>query len=112
MKAKEVQITRHRGDTYPITFTAKSGRESVDVAGYSAILSVSTEENPASDSYLFQITGTLDADTTTGKIHFTPTWTQANNLGEYYYDVQVTDVAGKVRTPVKGKFTFEQDITK
>lgn len=29
-----------------------------------------------------------------------------------FYDIQLTDPAGKIRTPVKGSYSVEQDITK
>ena len=36
----------------------------------------------------------------------------ANLVGDYYYDVQLTDSAGQTSTIRKGKIIFAQDITK
>jgi hypothetical protein len=34
------------------------------------------------------------------------------DVGNYFYDVQITDVVGEVFTPLIGKFKVVQDITK
>jgi hypothetical protein len=33
-------------------------------------------------------------------------------VGEFYFDIEVTDAAGYIDTPVKGRMIFNQDITK
>ena len=57
--------------------------------------------------------GVLNADPDTGKVSFTPTKEGTNLPVEtYYYDVQMTDASGNVRTIAKFKFKITQDITK
>ena len=104
-------ISRFRGDTYPIPFTAKVNGTPIDITGYAFVMSLSTKENPSAADYVWQIGGTID-DTTNGRGHFDLTEQQADQVGNFYYDVQVTDAAGKRHTPRKGRMVFTQDITK
>lgn len=47
-----------------------------------------------------------------GVVTFTPTAANTAIIGAYFYDVQLTDADGNVRTVVKNTFTITQDITK
>lgn len=110
-----INLFRRRGDTRPDKFRVKS-RETglpIDVTGYSFLLTVDPEKNPANDdNNLFQITGVItDADA--GEVKFTPTELQADQAaGIYYYDAELVDDAGDRWTFAAGTYQFTQDITK
>ncbi|MCP3685833.1 MAG: hypothetical protein GY861_24555 [bacterium] len=110
------EITWFRGDSYPFELTIKDSVTllAVDITGYSFLLTVDSTKAPVDDSTkVFEITGVLDADPTTGKVTFTPTTTNTNQVPTaYYYDVQMTDGAGNIRTIVKDVWKITQDITK
>lgn len=99
-------ITRTRGDTYPIELTLGA-----DVTGGAFLLTVDPSPRPANaDNNLFQLTGTI-TDAAGGVVQFDVSPTDADSLGRYYYDVQMT-LAGVVYTVASGSITFVQDITK
>lgn len=103
-----------RGDTVPWTFTVKDNAGvPVDITGFSFLLTVDPSPEPTtSTNNLFQLTGTI-TNPTGGVVRFSMTALQADQApNTYYYDLQMTDGAGKIRTISKGEFVFEQDITK
>ncbi len=108
-------ITRKRGDTYAnqIKVMSKSSNTAVDITGYSFVMTVDPSNAPTSSANnLFQITGVID-DATGGLVSFAPSALQADQtVGRYYYDIQMTDNSGAVRTIQTGAYIFEQDITK
>lgn len=117
-RAKTI-INMSRGDSYPIALNLScritpTTTVPFDLTGCSsALMTVNTLENPPDDTtQVFQLTGVLDADPTTGKVYFTPAATDTATVGLYYYDVQLTDAEGNVRTVAKSTFTISQDITK
>ena len=107
-------ITRSRGDTVAdkVTVTDSAGVV-VNIAGFSFLLTVNKLKEPTDTSQqLFQVTGTI-TDAPNGKVEFSPTALQTNQTpGKYYYDVQMTDGAGKIQTILFGRYTIRQDITK
>jgi hypothetical protein len=111
-------IQFYRGDSYPISLTIKdaSSGEAIDISGYSFILTVDETKNPTDDSTkVFSVDGVVDADQTTnpGKVTFTPTTVNTSIAPQkYYYDVQMTDGDGNIRTIEKNTWFIEQDITK
>lgn len=113
--SQTIAITRYRGDTFRlrITFTDADTGLPIDLTDSTLVLTVNEEERPDdSMEELFFIDGEIVAPATDGVCDFTPTETEADNLGGFYYDVQITDSAGSVRTVLNGPFTFLQDITK
>lgn len=109
-------LERFRGDTYPDVFTLKdSAGAAVDITGYSFLMSVDIDENPANaDNQVYQITGVIVGAASDGQFSFTPTAMQADQdpKGKYFYDVQMTDSGGAITTIAKGKLVYKQDITK
>ena len=109
-------ITWYRGDSFPIelTLTNKETEDPIPLNGYSFLFTVNAVENPEDDSeQIFQVIGVLDADPTTGKVSFTPTTTDTDlSVDIYYYDIQMTDGSGNIRTIAKHKFKITMDITK
>lgn len=110
-KVKIINLVRSRGDTDDIKFRMTDKKKNgLDITSNTFILSVSNEESPTGSTYVFQSTGALD-DAFDGKFSFPITGGDEDNVGIFYYDVQRT-YGGVVKTIIKGKLEFEQDITK
>lgn len=111
-----MDITRRRGDTYPDSFTLTL-RETGDYAnltGCSFLLTLDTLKNPVGVlTNVYQIVGNVP-NPANGVVQFSPTLSQADRVGYYYYDVQMTDQSGKVRTltPFGAQYVYIEDITK
>jgi hypothetical protein len=109
-----MQITRTRGDTVADSFTVTNPATGsiVNLTSCSLKLTVSTVPNPTdSTTQLFQLQGVID-DPTNGIVEFYPTSAQADNVGYFYYDIEMTDSYGRILTLVKDTYVFTQDITK
>lgn len=107
-------ITRKRGDTYADEFTIKSAATgaAINITGYTFLLTVDPTKAPTTNAAnLYQLTGTI-LDAAAGRVEFAPNSTQANQVGTFYFDVQMVDGAGRKRTIDSGKYKYEQDITK
>lgn len=107
-------IERTRGDTAPdiFTLTRKQDLAPANLAGCSAVLTLDSRENPTdSSTQVYQLVGVIP-DPLTGEIKFSPTATQADKLGHFFFDVQITDATGAVLTVAKGRYVFKQDISK
>ena len=111
--SKELEI--FRGDSFPITMTLRDSEtlEPIDLTGYSALMTVNSEQFPTDASnQLWQTAGALDADPTTGIVVFTPSTSDTDqDPGTYFYDVQITNGV-TIRTVVKSTLDIKQDITK
>jgi len=106
-------ITRTRGDTYPFTVTFRDSAGAViDLTGASFILTVNEEEDPDADELAeFSLIGVVAAPLT-GVVEFTLSESDADHVGRFFYDIQMTDVQGYIRTMMRGPFEMQQDITK
>lgn len=106
-------ITRYRGDTAPDQFTVTQDGAAVNITGYSFKLTVNSDEDPTdATNQKFSLTGTVTSGVD-GYVEFAPTALEADQApGVYYYDVQMTDGSGNIRTVAKGRYRFKQDITK
>lgn len=108
-------ITRHRGDTYAdeIAVTNSSTKTAVDITGYTFIMTVDPNKYPDdATNNIMQITGNI-TDAANGLVEFAPTVQQADIVpGIYWYDIQMTDTLGRIRTIDYGKYKVIQDITK
>jgi hypothetical protein len=102
-----------RADNDPKGFTIKdSAGAAIDITGFSFSMTVNSEKNPTINPPEFTVAGVLD-DPTNGKVSFSPLTTETDIApGTYWYDIQQTDTASKVKTLVKGKLLIIQDITK
>lgn len=108
-----MQIERTRGDSYAdeFTLTDKQTWEPVNLAGCSFLLTVDAKPEPTDTlTQKYQLVGVVSP--MDGKVLCSPTPTQANLLGTFYFDLQMTDATGKVRTVAKGTYIYTQDITK
>ena len=107
-------ITRKRGDTYADKFiiVSEEGSIVVDITGHTFLLTVDPAEAPTgSGNNIFQLTGTI-TDAVAGEVKFAPNASQSNNVGNYFYDLEMTDGSSKIRTIDAGRYTMLQDITK
>lgn len=108
-----MNIERRRGDTKPDIFEVSLTRtgEIADIRGFSFLLTLNTLQSPLDDStQVYQLVGYVEADS--GVVQFSPDTIQANQVGIFYYDVQMTDALGRVYTLISGKYIYKQDITK
>jgi hypothetical protein len=107
-------IERRRGDTAPdiFTLTEKATGDPANLAGCSAVLTVDTRENPTdATTQQYQLVGVI-SNPVDGVIKFSPSAAQADKLGTFYFDVQLTDATGAILTVSKGQYIYKQDITK
>jgi hypothetical protein len=107
-------VERIRGDTYADRFEVRNQNtgDIVNLTGCQAYLTLSTESNPTdTTNQVYQLVGVID-DPSSGIIEFSPDATQANQVGLFFYDVELIDALGVVRTLVKGTYKYIQDITK
>ena len=107
----------YRGDSYPISILIKDKATSqpIDLTGYSFLMTCDELKDPPDTStQLFQVDGVIpDQTTNPGEVIFTPSETDtAIEPGKYFYDIEMTDPSGNIRTIAKYKFTIIQDITK
>ena len=109
------EITYYRGDSYPIPFAleVESTGNPLPISGYSFTMTVNAERNPsATDTPEFAVVGSI-VDATAGEVSFTPTEANTDiDPGTYWYDVEMVDDSGNVRTIAKDKFIITMDITK
>jgi len=103
-------INRFRGDTKDLVLKLTQDKQVFDLTGFSAVLSVSSDENPATADYEFQSNAVVNA--TDGSLVFPFVAGGVDLVGDFYYDIQLTDGAGKISTIRKGKMVFSQDISK
>lgn len=109
-----IDIARARGDTFSFTFVVKeSDGTPIDVTGFSFFLTVDPAEDPPDPSgNLFTLNGVI-TDGPAGKVTFTLSAVEADQPpSDYFFDVQMVDLAAAIRTIVKGGWTVQQDITK
>lgn len=108
----EINVTRKRGDTDPDVFTVSKNRKPTNISGCTFKLSVNSLAQPVDVStQIYQLVGIV-ADPATGKVSFQPTEDQANQVGYFYYDIEMVDSYGDKQTLVWGTYKYEQDITK
>lgn len=118
----ECDIEKRRGDTKDISIRLRDSAGVVlDVSGYTSLLTINTSKTPDIDSSpqvgteVFQTSGVPNSPGTDGILRFDFALFGGSPyipVGPYFYDVQITDSAGEVFTPLIGKFTVKQDITK
>lgn len=107
-------IERTRGDTAADLLTVQNANGTVrNITGFSFVLTVNTLQNPPDVStQLYALTGTI-LDAPNGEVEFVPTAGQADQkAATYYYDIQMTDNVGRIKTIADGKYTYKQDKSK
>lgn len=112
-KPSVIDVERVRGDTYPEIFQVTIDGAAQDITGATFLLTVDPSPSPPDDTTMvFEIVGAI-VDALLGKVGFTPSVGQAGTApATYYYDLQMTESGGAVRTVAKGKWKISQDVTK
>lgn len=112
--AVSTSITMFRGDSYPIIINVRQNGVAMDLTDCTFKMTVDSLQNPPDDTtLLFELIGALSATPTDGTVEFTPTTTNTDlDVGKYYYDVEMTDSEGNIRTILKSTFSIQMDITK
>ena len=111
--ATQVDFTRKRGDTYPIALSVTDADNvPVDITGATFLLTVDPSATPTDAlANIFQSTGTI-TNALFGQVEFPISAVNADQLGQFYYDIQMTSSGGIITTLATGSVTWEQDITK
>ena len=109
------EITYYRGDSYPIPFEIvdKETGDPYPITDFTFAMTVHAEMDPLpSEAPEFTVSGVI-TDGPGGAVGFTPTTSDTDlDTGVYWYDVQMTDTSGNIRTIAKDKFNVVMDITK
>ena len=105
------KVERQRGDDHDHLFQVLDGDyAAIPLTTETFRLTINSEENPTDDTnQLYTVLGSI-VEASTGKISFVLTGTL--DIGNYFFDIQMTDTAGKKRTIAKGQWNIIQDITK
>lgn len=116
-------IARKRGDTAPDKITvldpeAATPGTPLDITGFGFKLTINTEQDPDPvgppiiGTELVSIIGSL-IDAPNGVVEFPWSSADADQVpDDYFYDIEQTDVAGKILTIAKEQYKFQQDVTK
>ena len=103
-----------RGDSFGSEFTlTQKDKTPIDITGFSFRMTVNSDLDPTDTlDELFTVVGII-TDPTGGKVEFSPTAVDTDLDPEtYFYDIEMTDVASKIRTVIKASFVITQDISK
>ena len=108
-------ITVYRGDNWPLLITVKNAATGavINITGYQFVLTVDRKENPPTPSttMVFDIDGVL-TDAANGQVTFTPSSVNHSTVGNFYYDIQMTNTQNNKKTIAKGQYIISQDISK
>ena len=123
----ECYFERRRGDTKDIAIRlTQDGSPIATAVGYSALFTINTVKEPDNSVSpeigieIFQAVGSPNSPATDAILRFdfadfdgnlSPEVTEVA-VGNYFYDIQVTNPDGEISTPQIGKFIVKQDITK
>ncbi len=101
---KANEINRFRGDTYPIIVTIKENGIPIDLSAAVSKMTIAFTESPAVTIIGENITGS------DGMVRFNISDEIADNIGRFFYDVQV-DSGGYKTTYTKNIINFIKDVT-
>lgn len=104
MASIDYSIPRFRGDTYPIVFNLEDKGVIVDLQGAVVKMTIAFK-----DPGPLTIIGTI-MDASGGKVRFDFTEEQVDQIGKFFYDIQVID-GGHTTTYVKDIMEFKRDVT-
>lgn len=109
-------ITVYRGDNWPLVITVKNKTTgaAINVTGFQFMLTVDRKENPTtvpSPTKVFEVAGVV-TNGAAGQVTFTPSSVNHASVGNFFYDIQMTNTQNNVKTIAKGNYTITQDITK
>jgi hypothetical protein len=113
-KSTRSDLKRTRGDTYAdeVQVTSITTKSPVNIKDYTFVLTLDLSESPMTDvNNLYVLQGEI-INAAAGLVEFAPTAEQTNRVGTFYYDIQMIDTKGRIRTIDYGVYTFAQDISK
>lgn len=106
-----MQLERVRGDTSADVISISASGQPVDLTGCTAVMTLNALRNPMNNAtQIYQVQGVIRLYDSS--ISFSPTPEQADQVGFFYYDIQLTEPNGTIRTLVKDAYNYVQDITK
>ena len=103
-------ITLTRGDSLSITIDIADSLgtpvtfETGDILYFTVKKSYSTREKSIQKKIISPSSSTIEID-------ILPIDTKILDYGTYYYDLQISDIHGKVFTPLLGKFIISEEVT-
>jgi len=119
---QECDFERRRGDTKDIAIRLlQNGSAIASAQGYSGLLTINTSKapdpnaSPVVGTQVFQAVGAPNSPATDAILRFDFAAFAGSpevGVGNYFYDIQITDPDGEINTPQIGKFKVVQDITK
>lgn len=108
-------LTRKRGDSFANEYEITSAATGavVNITSYTFVMSVDSRQNPSDTStQVFTVNGVI-TDAPAGLVEFAPSAAQTDvTPGIYFYDAQLTDDVGRIRTFDSGRYIIEQDYSK
>jgi len=107
-------IIRRRGDTKPyvIQIVDKCTGVALDVTGHSFLMAVDPSNTPSTSTNNIMAMDGIIVSAISGIVKFIPTPVEADNVGTFHYDIQMTDLGSLFDTIDHGKFILKQDISK
>lgn len=112
-RCAEYNLCIIRGDdkNYRLQFTV-DGTTPLNLTGYTIIFTVKTNLSDSDDNAKIQIIVTTHTDPTNGISNILVPHTDTKlDLGSYYYDIQLIDPLGKIRTVIRGTVEFVYEVT-
>jgi hypothetical protein len=105
-------IRRFRGDTNPITIDVEEGGVAKDVTGHSFLMTVDDVREPSVSGAtpVATIVGVIE-DAANGVVSFSPLAEHVEAAGSYWYDIEMEDTNGKIKTLESGRFILDYDLS-
>lgn len=115
LQSRNRNFNFYRGDTlsWPIEITRNGAVE--DITGWTFFLTIKTAITDGLDDAgaVVQVNVTAHTDAANGLSLVEVSAATLNTLsGEYFYDLQYKDDAGKIVTLMYGKMNFDRDVTR
>lgn len=111
-EAEHKNIVRYRGDTYPDSFIVFNDRtgEMIDLTNCTLKLTLSSKRVPKiEDDLVYTLSGVVDSNNK-GIVHFAPNTVDADRVGFYWYEIELKEPQGVVRTLLTARYVYKQDI--
>ena len=103
-----------RGDdkTYTVTFLDSDG-VAIDITGYTVFFTVKANLTDSDDNAIIKKDITSHSDPTNGQteLSFAASDTDGVEEGTYYFDLQLKDTGGLIKSTKRQYFYIDQDIT-
>lgn len=108
-----MNFTFPRGDDQILALEFKQDGVAKDITGWTVFFTVKKKIDDDDNNAVIKKEITTHTDPTNGKTEIPILDTETNSLkGVYFYDVQYKDTSGNIKTPMLGKMTFIEDVTR